>query len=49
MRQLVWNNFIFYLAFENSLCEDYITEKAWVQVYSTVPALDEYNGQLYPF
>ena len=40
MRQEEWNLFQFYFAFENSLCEDYITEKFWkVLNFNVIPVV----------
>ena len=40
MRQESWNLFQFYFAFENSLCEDYITEKFWkVLNFNVIPVV----------
>ena len=40
MSQEEWNLFQFYFAFENSLCEDYITEKFWkVLNFNVIPVV----------
>lgn len=44
--EMIENNYKFYLAFENSICRDYVTEKLYNSLlFSTVPIV--YGGADY--
>ena len=42
------NDYKFYLAFENSLCSEYITEKLWWNAYSKVGRAQRYRPDASP-